>query len=186
MSRELGELRPYKSYYLYNQDTPGANEYMADIETLSAKEGSWVVTLLAASGANEPELPTQVHLTYGGKKGDASLDAPGVVVHDKETALAMFDEIEAVLESQFCVKTDRQQFHDSANSKLFMRHLTNAENVNGLMIRIAWSCMYWDSRRIQIAQTMAEIIRKYVEPEKVGYTDPELKVKDIAYEGHTI
>lgn len=67
-----------------------------------------------------------------------------------------------------------------------MRHLTNADNVNGLMIRIAWSCMYWDSRRIQIAQTMAEIIRKYVEPEKVSYTDPELKVKDIAYEGHTI
>ena len=186
VSRELGELRPYKSYYLYNPDTPGANEYMADIEALSAKEGSWVVTLLAASGANEPELPTQVHLTYGGKKGDASLDAPEVVIHDKETALSMFEEIESALERQFGVKTDRQQFHDSANSKLFMRHLTNADNVNGLMIRIAWSCMYWDSRRIQIAQTMAEMIRKYVEPEEVGYTDPELKVKDIAYEGHTI
>ena len=186
VSRELGELRPYKSYYLYNPGTPGANEYMADIEALSAKEGSWVVTLLAASGANEPELPTQVHLTYGGKKGDARLDAPEVVIHDKETAKSIFEEIENTLESQFGVKTDRQQFHDSANSKLFMRHLTNADNVNGLMIRIAWSCMYWDSRRIQIAQTMAEIIRKYVEPEKVDYTDPELKVKDIAYEGHTI
>ena len=186
VSRELGELRPYKSYYLYNPDTPGVNEYMADIEALSAKEGSWVVTLLAASGANEPELPTQVHLTYGGKKGDARLDAPEVVIHDKETAKSIFEEIETALESQFGVKTDRQQYHDSANSKLYMRHLTNADNVNGLMIRIAWSCMYWDSRRIQIAQTMAEIIRKYVEPERVDYTDPELKVKDIAYEGHTI
>ena len=67
-----------------------------------------------------------------------------------------------------------------------MRHLTNADNVNGLMIRLAWSCMYWDSRRIQIAQTMAEIIRKNVEPEKVDFADPELKVKGIAYEGHTI
>ena len=186
VSRELGELRPYKSYYMYNSDTPWIDEYMADIETLSAKEGSWVVTLLAASGANEPELPTQIHLTYGGKKGDARLDAPEVVIHDKETALSIFEEIEGALESQFGVKTDRQQFHDSANSKLFMRHLTNADNVNGLMIRIAWSCMYWDSRRIQIAQTMAEIIRKYAEPERVDYTDPELKVKDIAYEGHTI
>ena len=186
VSRELGELRPYKSYYLYNPDTPGANEYMADIEALSAKEGSWVVTLLAASGANEPELPTQVHLTYGGKKGDARLDAPEVVIHDKETAKSIFEEIETALDSQFGVKTDRQQYHDSANSKLFMRHLTNADNVNGLMIRLAWSCMYWDSRRIQIAQTMAEIIRKNVEPEKVDFADPELKVKGIAYEGHTI
>ena len=186
VSRELGELRPYKSYYLYNPDTPGVNEYKADIEALSAKEGSWVVTLLAASGANEPELPTQVHLTYGGKKGDASLDSPQVVIHDKETALSMFEEIEEALESQFGVKTDRQQYHDTASLKLFMRHLTNADNVNGLMIRIAWSCMYWDSRRIQIAQTMAEIIRKNVEPEKVDFADPELKVKGIAYEGHTI
>ena len=186
VSRELGELRPYKSYYLYNPDTPGANEYMADIEALSAKEGSWVVTLLAASGANEPELPTQIHLTYGGKKGDARLDVPEVVIHDKETAKSIFEEIETALESQFGVKTDRQQYHDSANSKLYMRHLTNADNVNGLMIRLAWSCMYWDSRRIQIAQTMAEIIRKNVEPEKVDFADPELKVKGIAYEGHTI
>ena len=186
VSRELGELRPYKSYYLYNPDTPGVNEYMADIEALSAKKGSWVVTLLAASGANEPELPTQVHFTYGGKKGDARLDAPEVVIHDKETAKSIFEEIETALESQFGVKTDRQQFHDSANSKLFMRHLTNADNVNGLMIRIAWSCMYWDSRRIQIAQTMAEIIRKNVEPEKNDFADPELNAKGIAYEGHTI
>ena len=186
VSRELGELRPYKSYYLYNPDTPGVNEYMADIEALSAKEGSWVVTLLAASGANEPELPTQIHLTYGGKKGDARLDVPEVVIHDKETAKSIFEEIETALESQFGVKTDRQQYHDSANSKLYMRHLTNADNVNGLMIRLAWSCMYWDSRRIQIAQTMAEIIRKNVEPEKVDFADPELKVKGIAYEGHTI
>ena len=46
--------------------------------------------------------------------------------------------------------------------------------------------MYWDSRRIQIAQTMADVIRKHVAPEIVDYTDPELKVKGIAFDGHTI
>jgi hypothetical protein len=159
---------------------------MSDIEKLSAKEGSWVVTLLAASGANEPEMPSQIHLTYGGKRGDASLDAPTVVIRDKETAKAMFEEIENMLESQYGIKTDRQQYHDSASPNLFMRKLSHADSVNGLMIRIAWSCMYWDSRRIQIAQTMAEIIKKHVEPEAVSELDPELKVKGIAYEGHTI
>jgi hypothetical protein len=54
------------------------------------------------------------------------------------------------------------------------------------MFRIAWSCMYWDSRRIQIAQSMAEIIKKHVEPEAGNDLGPELKVKGIAYEGHTI
>ena len=186
VSREVGEMRPYKSFYIYNSETPGFDEFKADIENLSAKDGSWVVTLLAASGANEPEMPSQIHLTYGGKRGDSSLDAPTVVIRDKETAKAMFEEIENMLESEYGIKTDRQKYHDSANPNMFMRKLSNADSVNGLMVRIAWSCMYWDSRRIQIAQTMADIIKKHVEPEAGNELDPELKVKGIAYEGHTI
>lgn len=186
ISREIGELRPYKSFYNCAQGAPGLDEYMSDIEKLSAKDGSWVVTLLAASGANEPELPSQIHLTYGGKKGDASLDAPSVVIRDKEVAKAMFADIENVLESEYSINTDRQKYHDSANQNMFMRKLSNAKSVNGLIIRIAWSCMYWDSRRIKIAQSMAEVIKKHVEPEVGLDLDPELKAKGIAYEGHTI
>lgn len=185
-SMEIGELRPYKSYYTCTQDVEGLDEYLADIEKLSAREGSWVVILLAASGANEPEMPSQIHLTYGGKKGDAGLDAPTVVIRDKETAKAMFEEIENMLESEYGIKTDRQKYHDSASPNMFMRKLSNADSVNGLMIRIAWSCMYWDSRRSKIAQSMADVIKKHVEPEAGNELDPELKVKGIAYEGHTI
>ena len=186
VSRELGELRPYQSYYIYSTDVPGVKDFMEDIEKLSAREGSWVVTLLAASGANEPEMDSQIHLTFGGKKGNPSLDEPNLVIHDKETAKAMLEDIESILESEFNIKTDRQKYHASTSPNLFMRKLSNTDKVNGLMIRIAWSCMYWDSRRIQIAQSMAEIIKKHVEPEAGNELDPELKVKGIAYEGHTI
>lgn len=186
ISREVGQLRPYQSFYVQSSDVPGVEEYMADIEALSSREGSWIVTLLAASGANEPELPTQVHLTYGGKRGNPDIDAPGILIKDKEAAKAMFEEMEMVLDEQFGVKTDRQQFHDSAGPNLFIRKLANADSVNGLIIRIAWSCMYWDSRRIQIAQAMAEVIRKHAAPEQPAVVDPELKAKGIAYDGHTI
>ena len=186
ISREVGQLRPYQSFYVQSSDVPGVEEYMADIEALSSREGSWIVTLLAASGANEPELPTQVHLTYGGKRGNPDIDAPGILIKDKEAAKAMFEEMEMVLDEQFGVKTDRQQFHDSAGPNLFIRKLANADSVNGLIIRIAWSCMYWDSRRIQIAQAMAEVIRKHAAPEQPAVADPELKAKGIAYDGHTI
>ena len=186
VSREVGEMRPYKSFYIYNSETPGFDEFKADIEKLSAKEGSWVVTLLAASGANEPEMPSQIHLTYGGKRGDSSLDAPTVVIRDKETAKAMFEEFENMLESEYGIKADRQKYHDSASPNMFLRKLSNAGTVNGLIIRIAWSCMYWDSRRIKIAQSLANIIKMHVEPEENNALDPELKIKGIAYEGHTI
>ena len=46
--------------------------------------------------------------------------------------------------------------------------------------------MFWDSRRIKIAQTMAEILKKHIMPEVCNEIDPELKIKGIAYEGHTI
>ena len=101
-------------------------------------------------------------------------------------AKAMFADIENVLESEYGINTDRQKYHDSANLNMFMRKLSNAKSVNGLIIRIAWSCMYWDSRRIKIAQSMAEVIKKHVEPEVGLDLDPELKAKGIAYEGHTI
>lgn len=78
ISRETGETRPYRSFFTYSATSPlpGQQEFMKDIETLSAKEGSWVITMLAASGANEPEYPTQIHFCYGGAKGDEGFGAP--------------------------------------------------------------------------------------------------------------
>ena len=114
------------------------------------------------------------------------MDAPGILLQDKAAAKAMFEEMESALKTQYGIDTDRQQYHDSSSANLYMRKLSNVASVSGLIIRIAWSCMYWDSRRIQIAQTMAQIIKKHVEPERGGDVDPELKVKGIAYEGHTI
>lgn len=186
VSREIGELSPYKSFYNCTYDAPGLNEYLSDIEKLSVREGSWVVALLAASGASEPELPTQIHFTYGGKKGDSNLETPTVVIHDKMKAKLMFEDLENSLEAEYDIKADCQKYHDSTNQNLFIRKLSNAGSVNGLMIRIAWSCMFWDSRRIKIAQTMAEILKKHIVPEACNEIDPELKIKGIAYEGHTI
>ena len=185
VSIESGVLRPYKSYYVPVDNPPGLDDFMGDIEALAAREGSWVVTMLPASGANEPELPAQVHISYGGKKDDESLDAPGVLIKDKKTAKAMFDEIEETLDIKFGIKSDRQ-YHDTSSPNIFLRKLSNIDSINGLMFRIAWSCMYWDSRRIQIAQAMADIIKKHVAPDETNYTAPELKTKGIAYEGHTI
>ena len=57
ISRELGELRPYRSYYTFSDRSnheENLEEYMSDLEELTSKEGSWTFTPLAASGANEP------------------------------------------------------------------------------------------------------------------------------------
>lgn len=183
LSREIGATRPYKSYYMcqYDDNAPGYEEYMKDLESLTKDEDSWAITLLAASGANEPEYPSQIHLGYGNIKGDASLDSTSVLIHDKECAERLFADIETTLDADFDIKTERQQYHSTASPKLFLRQLPNISNINGLVVRMAWSCTAWDSRRMLIAKTFADILNRSIQPNTITLEDTELKVKGIGY-----
>ncbi|MBQ8421510.1 MAG: ion transporter [Bacteroidales bacterium] len=183
ISREIGATRPYKSYYLnsYGGNVPGFDQYMADLEVLTKEEGSWVVTLIAASGQNEPEYSTQIHLGYGNSKGDASLASSTSLLCDKDCAERLFSDIESTMDAEFNIKTERQQYHSTASPKIFLRHLSNIKDINGLMIRLAWSCTAWDSRRMLIAKTLADVIHRNILPGVTRVEDPELKKKDIGY-----
>ena len=46
---------------------------------------------------------------------------------------------------------------------------------------MAWSCTAWDSRRILIAKTFADILNRSVQPNNITLEDTELKVKGIGY-----
>ena len=183
LSREVGITRPYKSYYMsqYDGEVPGYNEYMKDLESLTKVEGSWVITLLAASGANEPEYPSQIHLGYGNEREDASLDSATSLIDDKACAEQLFADIEATMDADFNIKTDRQKYHSTASPKLFLRQLPNIKDINGLVVRIAWSCTAWDSRRMLIAKTLSDIFNRILQPNDIPAEDRELKVKGIGY-----
>ena len=183
LSREVGITRPYKSYYMsqYEGEVPGYDEYMKDLESLTKAEGSWVITLLAASGANEPEYPSQIHLGYGNEREDASLDSATSLIHDKACAEQLFADIEATMDADFNIKTDRQKYHSTASPKLFLRQLPNIKDINGLVVRIAWSCTAWDSRRMLIAKTLSDIFNRNLQPNNIPAEDRELKVKGIGY-----
>ena len=83
ISREFGDRGKMKSFYLLkgvDDSTPGFKEYREDIENLLSREGAWSLTYLIASGANEPEYPTQIHFGTGNAKGDESI---GEFIRDK-------------------------------------------------------------------------------------------------------
>jgi voltage-gated potassium channel len=183
LSREVGETRPYKSYYMsqYDGGVPGFDEYMKDLERLAEAEGSWIITLLAASGANEPEYPSQIHLGYGNAKGDASLDSSSVLIRDKECAERLFADIEMTMDADFNIGTERQKYHSTVSPKLFLRQLPGANDINGLVIRLAWSCIAWDSRRMLMAKTLADVLNRNIQPDNIHSEDEELKVKGIGY-----
>lgn len=181
VGREIGRSHPYFSFYSNssNHMHPDYPIFLSDIERLSSREGSWVIAMLAASGANEPEYPTQVHFGYGGSKGDESFDAPDLLVRDKEELRRLLSEIEANLKNEFGVSCDRQRYHQSNSSGLFIRKLKNRDNVNGLVLRIAWSLICHDPRRMAVCKTIADTIKAHIEPEKENESLPELKIKGL-------
>ena len=187
VSRELGALWPYKSFYLLGEDTmeqAGAKEYYEDLNMLTRGNNKVVVTLLAASGANEPVYPTQVHFGYGGKKGDESYDGADLTIKNVPLFDTMYKEMSDRLEKEFSIKCDRQRYHDSASTKMYLRHLENKDNIEGIVIRIAWSECMWNPAHVQISQTMGEVINKYYDNDKPVGTSDELKAKGIGYDGY--
>ena len=186
VSRELGEVRPYKSFYLASSfDEPGQPEFMADINELTSREGAWCVTILAASGTNEPEYPEVVHINYGAGRGESALDAPNLFIHDIEKADAIFTGIESILQDDFGWKTERQMRHKSDNPKVYLRHLSSADTMNAFILRIAWSAMSRDLRRIRMAQAIADVLHSELEPDRVIDLS-ELNVKNIGYSDYKL
>ena len=182
VSREVGETRPYNSFYLYkNDNTTGREECMADLNRLLDSEDKWVFSNLAASGGSEPAYPTQFHFTYGAKKGDETYDDPNITLNDIPAFDALYKEFAALLQTDYSLSADCQRYHTNANAAYFARHLEH--KVNAVALRVAWSVTVRDARAIQIAQSLAQSINQNINHTD-NPVDPELKIKAIGYEGY--
>lgn len=183
VSRELGVSRPYRSFYnqTFKGDVPGLGEFMSDLNSLTAGEDKWVITLLPSSGANEPEFPTQFHILYGGAKGDETFDGADLLIKDVPKADRLFTDLEKTMDSLYGFKSDRQRYHGTTSPDLFLRKLDNSAAVNGFVLRIAWSVFLWNSRKMEVAKTLAEVIQKNIEPDRPLHVDEELKEKAVGY-----
>ena len=186
VSRELGVSRPYRSFYnqSFDGEVAGLNEFMDDMNSVTADAGNWVITLLPSSGANEPEFPTQLHVEYGGKKGDEGFHGTDLLVKDIEKADKLFCELEETMDCRYGIKTDRQRYHDTSSPNIFLRKLKNAALTNGFVLRIAWSVLLWNTQKIDVAKTLAQVLKRQIEG--LDLPDcPDLKIKDIGYQDYT-
>lgn len=182
--RELGEKRPYRTFYQYKPDqlAPHQQDCMDDLNRLLCAEDHWVFAPMAASGANEPEYPTQFHFGYGAAKGDETYNDPNITLNDKESFEAFYQSFSQLLEEKYHLQADKQRYHNNTATTLFCRHLDT--KVNAVTLRIAWSVTCWDMRAMQIAEDLAKEIHSNIL--HTEYTiSPEMKIKDIAYDGYS-
>lgn len=184
LSREVGELRPYKSYYIFKDenDVDGLSEYLEDLRCLAPDEDSWVITLLVASGANEPVYPTQIHFGYGGKIGDESFKTTDILFNNVELGKKLIDNISTEMKSNYGFESDCQRYHDTSSPNLFVRHLKKRPNT--LVLRYEWSIGIWNSESYAVAMKIADSINSVLEPEVEKEFPTDLKVKACAYEDY--
>jgi voltage-gated potassium channel len=181
VSREFGDVLQGSYYIPKVEGIPGFDVFMHDINALTEREEAWTLTILAASGAQEPEYPEEVHIGYGAPKGQPALDATGLTIHDAAKAEQVFTALEGVLSTEFGIKAERQMRHSSDAPYLYLRNLEHADKVNSFILRIAWSAMAWNPDRIRIAQSMADTLHELLDADNPREELPYLKVKDVGY-----
>ena len=180
VSRELGQTRPYHSFYQYKPENLAAHQhdFMSDINRLVDSEDKWLFSVMAASGANEPEYPEQFHFGYGAKKGDDSYMDSDITLNDTQTFEAFYQQFASLLESKYHLHAEKQKYHNNAVKILFARHLEH--RINAITLRVAWSVTCWDMRAIQIAQDLANTINTIIAKTDVP-VNSDLKVKQMGY-----
>lgn len=185
ISREIGELRPYRSYYSFT-DRYNHEEnlplFMEDLERLTSRKDSWTLTPLVASGANEPTYPTIFHFSAGGAKGDERFEGENLIVEDMTAYRAFYEDLSAQLEENYAMASDHQRYHNVSTPNLFARKYSAGKGAkNNIVLRIAWSACLWDSRRIAIAKTLADLLNRHFEKDQSKVYAPELKIKQSGY-----
>lgn len=184
ISREVGEYAPYRSFYTVRQPLEeGQADYNADLEALMDRPGAWSFTILAASGANEPEYPTQLHFGIGGDKGDESFDITAPIVADRQKYIEFFNGFSARLKEKFDLGADTGRYHSTSSSLLWPRQLHLPADSSNVIVRIAWSTMLWDARRIRIAAFIADEINSTILGREVP-ASPDLLSKTFGFTGY--
>lgn len=187
ISREKGLLAPYKSYYtIGNQLSDNQEEYCDDLKRLVSKPGAWSLTFLAASGAQENTYDSQFHFGTGNSKGETNNVSPGDLITDKEKFQKLYDEFSYIMNEKYGLSSDHGKYHSTNGANIWPRKLNITQDSNNVILRMAWSEMLWNDKRLCIAQELAGVINRIILDKDGNPENPELKTKRIGYEGYGI
>lgn len=182
ISRETGVKRPYKSFYLFEDENYEKHlpEYMADLRRLTDREGAFCWTILACSGALDVSHPTQFHFSTGRPKGDESFEGEGFYVKDMSAFKQFYHHFSQIVKERYGLASDHNLYYEICSPKLYASKLN--QEVSVLALRIAWAVTAWNSNSIAIAKELADLINHYFN----GIDEPvyaeALKQKEIGFD----
>ena len=189
IGREVGNRAIYKTLYTKKTDvsyTKEEEEYFSDLEKLMSREGAWSFDIFPASGAQELEYDTSFHFGIGNAKGVEAFEGDDLLVKDIDTYRKFYEAFAKTMEERFGLLTDNGRYHSTAVKTMWRRMLDIPEDANAVVLRMAWSAMLWNDKRLLIAKTIADCINEYILGKKDVEIPASLKIKDIGFNGYDI
>lgn len=156
---------------------PNLESFVEDINRLSSRQDSWVITLLEA--ASPKTRPTQIHFSYNTNKHDASYDDPMSKIQDYDTLDKLYNEIESVMRENLNLNCDKNEWY-AINPKLYIGRFLNCNNV--FTIRVKSRTFVLDTTHVYMAKLFADSFNKIFEPDVQKEIPYEMKERQIGHD----
>ena len=158
---ETNPDNPTTYYNITSLDAcPNLESFVEDINRLSSRPDSWVITLLEA--ASPKTRPTQIHFSYNTNKHDASYDDPKAKIQDYDTLDKLYNEIESVMREKLSLNCDKNEWY-AINPKTHVGAFIDCKNV--FTIRIKARTFIVDTTHVYMAKLFADSFNKIFEPD---------------------
>ena len=175
---ELDRDQP-KSFYNIEEEDENLTLFLTDLKTLTQREDSWMVTLISCSSTNE----SQLHFIHGQQKGDNGFgETQHCTIIDSTTYMQFYAAIETAMAEEFSLKICQQDAYAIMPQNIAYS-VEGGSNLNAFTLRMAYSLTYWDSKRLDKLQVLAEQMKSYLEP-SVPMPEPDASIitKGFGYE----
>jgi voltage-gated potassium channel len=145
------------SYYLIGDEhaEPQLEDFLKDLRALTRGDNKWAMMMLSASGAEEPQHPTQFHFVH---KVQKKLEAQPTTTIQEEKFNQMYQALSQMLDEDFQLKSDLDELYLPVGKKNIAMQIGGGKECNAFTLRTAFSVTEWDDRYIAIVRKMAEII----------------------------
>jgi voltage-gated potassium channel len=146
-----------RSYYIIGDEhgEPQIEDFLNDLRALTHGENKWAVMMLSASGADEPQHPTQFHFVHQVQK---KLEVQPTTTIQEDKFNQLYQALSQMLEEEFQLKSDLDELYLPVGKKNIAMQIGGGKECNAFTLRTAFSVTEWDDRYIAIVRRIAEII----------------------------
>lgn len=169
-----------RSYYLISDEhaEPQLEDFLRDLKSLTRGEDKWAVMMLSASGADEPQHPTQFHFVHQVQK---KLELQSTTTIQEEKFNEMYRALSKIFEDEFQLKSDLDELYLPVGKKNITMQIGGGKECNAFTLRTAFCVTEWDDRHIAIARQMAEAINLHIGTGQAIEEDKAWKVSSIGF-----